>query len=75
MVNKRLKNSTPKKQWKDPESEELYIWVIIEQVDLDRMAEDVHGKVIRKQLKDAGEEHRETIKNTFDEEFEKQFTQ
>ena len=75
MVNQRLKNSRPIKQWKDPESDELYIWVIIEQVDLDRMAEDVHGKVIRKQLKDAGEEHRETIKNTFDEEFEKQFTQ
>ena len=59
----------------NPESDELYIWVIIEQVDLDRMAEDVHGKVIRKQLKDAGEEHRDTIKNTFDEEFEKQFSQ
>ena len=75
MVNQRLKNSRPIKQWKDPESDELYIWVIIEQVDLDRMAEDVHGKVIRKQLKDAGEEHRDTIKNTFDEEFEKQFSQ
>ena len=75
MVNKRLKNSTPIKQWKDPESEELYVWVIVEQVDLDRMAGDVHGKVIRKQLKDAGEEHRGTIKKTFDEEFNKQFSQ
>ena len=75
MVNQRLKNSRPIKQWKDPESEELYVWVIIEQVDLDRMAGDIHGKVIRKQLEDAGEEHRDTIKNTFDEEFEKQFSQ
>ena len=75
MVNQRLKNSRPIKQWKDPESEELYIWVIIEQVDLDRMAGDINGKVIRKQLEDAGEEHRDTIKNTFDEEFEKQFSQ
>ena len=75
LVNQRLKNSRPIKQWKDPESDELYIWVIIEQVDLDRMAEDVHQKVIRKQLEDAGEEHRDTIKNTFDEEFEKQFSQ
>ena len=75
MVSQRLKNSRPIKQWKDPESEELYIWVIIEQVDLDRMAADINGKVIRKQLEDAGEEHRDTIKNTFDEEFEKQFSQ
>jgi len=74
MVNQRLKNSRPIKQWKDPESEELYVWVVINQVDLDRMAGDVHGKVIRKQLKDAGEEHRDTIKKTFDEEFEKQFS-
>ena len=44
MVNQRLKNSRPIKQWKDPESEELYVWVIIEQVDLDRMAGDIHGK-------------------------------
>ena len=74
MVNLRMKNSRPIKQWKDPESEELYVWVVINQVDLDRMAGDVHGKVIRKQLKDAGEEHRDTIKKTFDEEFEKQFS-
>ena len=74
MVNLRMKNSRPIKQWKDPENEELYVWVVIEQVDLDRMAGDVHGKVIRKQLKDAGEEHRDTIKKTFDEEFEKQFS-
>jgi hypothetical protein len=38
------------------------------------MAGDVHGKVIRQQLKDAGEEHRDTIKKTFDEEFNKQFS-
>ncbi|SVA96884.1 uncharacterized protein METZ01_LOCUS149738 [marine metagenome] len=75
MVNQRLKNSRPIKQWKDPESEELYVWVIIEQVDLDRMAGDIHGKVIRKQLKDSSEEHSDTIKNTFDEEFDKQFSQ
>ena len=75
MVSQRLKNSRPKKQWKDPESNELYVWVTIEQVDLDRMAADINGKVIRKQLEDAGEEHRDTIKNTFDEEFEKQFSQ
>jgi hypothetical protein len=60
--------------WKDPENGELYVWVVINQVDLDRMAGDVHGKVIRKQLKDAGEEHRDTIKKTFDEEFNKQFS-
>ena len=75
MVNLRMKNSRPIKQWKDPESEELYVWVVINQVDLDRMAGDVHGKVIRKQLKDSSEEHSDTIKNTFDEEFDKQFSQ
>ena len=74
MVNQRLKNSRPIKQWKDPESGELYVWVIIEQVDLDRMAGDVHGKIIRKQLKKAGEQHKETIRDTFNEEFEKQFS-
>ena len=74
LVNLRLKNSRPIKQWKDPENGELYVWVVINQVDLDRMAGDVHGKVIRKQLKDAGEEHRDTIKKTFDEEFNKQFS-
>lgn len=74
MVNMRLKNSRPIKQWKDPRNGELYVWVVIEKVDLDMMAGDVHGQVIRKQLKDAGEEHRGTIKNTFDEEFEKQFS-
>jgi hypothetical protein len=74
LVNLRLKNSRSIKQWKDPENGELYVWVVINQVDLDRMAGDVHGKVIRKQLKDAGEEHRDTIKKTFDEEFNKQFS-
>ncbi len=74
MVNKRLKNTRPIKQWKDPESGELYVWVTIEQVDLDRMAGDVHGKIIRKQLKEAGEQHNETIRETFNEEFEKQFS-
>ena len=74
MVNQRIKNSRPIKQWKDPESEELYVWVTIEQVDLDRMAGDVHGKIIRKQLKEAGEQHKETIRDTFNEEFEKQFS-
>ena len=75
MVNKRLKNARPIKQWKDPESGELYVWVTIEQVDLDRMAGDVHGKIIRKQLKEAGEQHKETIRDTFNEEFENQFSQ
>ncbi len=74
MVNIQLKNSRPIKQWKDPESGELYVWVIINQVDLDKMAAGVHDKVIRKKLKDAGEEHRDTIKKTFDSEFEKQFS-
>lgn len=74
LVNLRLKNSRPIKQWKDPESGELYVWVVINQADLDRMRADVHGKVIREQLKDAGEEHRETINKTFDAEFEKQFS-
>jgi|GEM_PF-362883 hypothetical protein len=74
MVSLRLKNSRPIKQWKDPENGELYVWVVINQVDLDRMQGDVHGKVIRKQLKDAGEEHRDTIKKTFGEEFNKQFS-
>ena len=74
MVNQHLKNSRPIKQWKDPESEELYVWVIIEQVDLDQMAGDVHGKIIRKQLEDSGEKHKSTIRETFNEEFEKQFS-
>jgi hypothetical protein len=74
LVNLRLKNSRPIKQWKDPENGELHVWVVINQVDLDRMQGDVHGKIIRKQLKDAGEEHRDTIKKTFGEEFNKQFS-
>ena len=74
LVNLRLKNSRPIKQWKDPENGELYVWAVINQVDLDRLQGDVHGKVIRKQLKDAGEEHRDTIKKTFGEEFNKQFS-
>jgi hypothetical protein len=74
MVNLEMKNARPIKQWKDPESEELYVWVVINQVDLDRMMGDVHGKVIRKQ-KDAGEKHRDTINKTLNEELEKQFKQ
>ena len=61
------------KQWKDPANGELTVWVVVNQEDLDRMQGDILGKVIRKQLKDADKKHDDTIKKTFNEEFEKQF--
>ena len=73
MVNMRLNNSRPLKQWKDPESGELYVWVIIAQKDLVAMQADVNGKVVRKTLKDADAQHDQTIKEAFNEEFEEQF--
>ena len=73
LVNTRIKNSPMIKQWKDSANGELTVWVIINQEDLDRMQSDVLGKVVRKQLKNADKKHDDTIKNTFNEEFEKQF--
>ena len=58
---------------KDPESGELYVWVIIAQKDLVAMQADVNGKVVRKTLKDADAQHDQTIKEAFNEEFEEQF--
>ena len=73
MVNMRLNNSHPLKQWKDPESGELYVWVIMDGKDLEAMQSDVNGKVIKKTFKDAAQ-HNKTIKDTFNEEFQKQFS-
>ena len=73
LVNLKLKKSRPIKQWKDPESDELYVWVVIEQADLDQMGEDVQNKTVRKTLKEASDEHKKTIKETFNKEFQKQF--
>ena len=74
VVKMRLKNSRPVKQWKDPESGELYVWVVIEQRDLVAMQADVNGKVVGKTLKDASNaQHDQKIKDAFNEEFEEQF--
>ena len=69
----RLKNSRPIKQWKDSESGELYVWVVIEQKDLAAMQSDVSGKIVRKTLKEADKQHDETIKEAFNEAFQEAF--
>jgi len=74
MVNMRLNNSRPLKQWKDPESGELYVWVVIDQKDLLAMNKNHSGRVLKKTLEEADERHDKTIKEAFNEEFEKQFS-
>ena len=73
LVNMKLNRSRPLKQWKDPESGELYVWVVIDEKDLIAMQSDMHSKVIRKTLKDADAQHDQTIKESFNEEFQKAF--
>ncbi len=70
----RLSNSRPLKQWKDPESGELYVWVVIETKDLLAMNNDLSGRVVKKTLDEADAKHDKTIKETFNEEFQKQFS-
>ena len=74
LVNMKLNRSRPLKQWKDPESGELYVWVVIDEKDLVGMQSDMHSRVVRKSLKDADKQHDQTIKETFDEEFKKEFS-
>ena len=71
-VKKTLKMSQPIRQWKDPENGELYIWIIIEQRELDILRGNLSRKALKRTLNDTDETHQEKMK-LLDEKIDKKF--
>jgi len=73
LINKRLKGSYPIKQWKDPENGELFVWLVMDQKDINSMANEMANSLIKKKLNESHEDHQkrlkimqEELKNEFD---------
>ena len=64
--------SQPNAQWKDPENGELYVWVVIEQRDLDILKNNISRKALKKTLNDTNETHQKKMK-LLDEKIDKKF--
>jgi len=71
-VKKTLEMSQPNAQWKDPENGELYVWVVIEQRDLDILKNNISRKALKKTLNDTNETHQKKMK-LLDEKIDKKF--
>ncbi len=69
VVKSTLAGSRPVKQWKDPKSEELYVWVVIDKKNVIARVSDS----MKKSLNRAGELHKEDLE-ILDEEIRKTFS-
>ncbi len=57
VVSQTLVGSRPKAQWRDPQSDELYIWVVIDEKDLAQRI----SSAMRRRLKEATEDHHKAL--------------
>ena len=71
-VKKTLEMSQPNAQWKDPENGELYVWMILEQRELDILRGNLSRKALKKTLNDTDETHQKKMK-LLDEKIDKKF--
>ena len=71
-VKKTLEMSQPNGQWPDPENGELYVWVVLEQRDLDILRNNISRKALKKTLNDTNETHQKKMK-LLDEKIDKKF--
>ena len=71
-VKKTIEMSRPKAQWKDRTNGELYVWMILEQRELDILRGNLSRKALKKTLNDTDETHQRKMK-LLDEKIEKKF--
>jgi len=70
IIDETIGLSQPKAQWKDPENGELYVWMILEQRELDILRGKISRKALKKSLNDTNETHQKKMK-LLDEKLEK----
>lgn len=73
-VDENLIGSRVIKQWKDPDSGELYVWVVLDGEGLAQMRSAIQREVMDQRLAKARDQHRQMLKEAFDTEME-QLTQ
>ncbi len=73
-VDENLIGSRVIKQWMDPDSSELYVWVVLDGEGLAQMKSAIQREVMDQRLARARDQHREMLKDAFDTEME-QLTQ
>ena len=71
-VKKTLEMTQPNAQWKDPENGELYVWMILEQRELDILRGNLSRKALKRTLNDTDETHQKKMK-LLDEKIDKKF--
>ena len=71
-VKKTLEMTKPNAQWKDPENGELYVWMILEQRELDILRGNLSRKALKRTLNDTDETHQKKMK-LLDEKIDKKF--
>jgi len=69
-VDENLIGSRVVKQWMDPDSEELYVWVVLDGEGLAQMRSAIQREVMQQRLRDAEEKHRRMLKEAFDDEMQ-----
>ena len=70
IIDETIEMSQPNAQWKDDENGELYIWMILEQTELDALRSKMSRKALQKTLNDTNETHQKKMK-LLDEKLEK----
>ena len=71
-VKQSLEMSRPNAQWKDRENGELYVWMILNQRDLDILRGKISRKALKKTLNDTNETHQKKMK-LLDEKIDQKF--